>query len=69
MRKLVSASALIAMVAGSAMANGNSGAATGMAGVLSGTPGIGSIAPSVSGKDARGDSGWGNVAGVSRGKD
>lgn len=79
MTKISCAAFLIsALAAGAAFAdsdNSNSGAATNMAEVLSGTPGIGGAAPTVSGEEFRGDSGWGNngseiVAGdkVARGK-
>ena len=82
MRSLVSATAFVVIIAGSASAGSdksNSAAAKNMAETLSGTPGIGAAAPTVSGNNAidgnRSDSGWGNagsraVAGeqVSRGK-
>ena len=82
MRSVVTTTALLVLIAGSASAGshkGNSAAAKNMAETLSGTPGIGAAAKTVSGKNAidgnRSDSGWGNagsrvVAGeqVSRGK-
>lgn len=74
-RKISLAAFAFALSAGAALASSNAGAATNMASVLSADPGIGGAAPTVSGKDARSSSGWGNngselVAGekVSRGK-
>lgn len=62
--KLLAGTAFLGLaLAGPALAdssNSNRDAARNMADTLSGTPGIGAAAPSVSGRDERGNSGWGN---------
>ena len=64
MKTILASMAIAVLIAGPAMAQGNSGTARGMAGVLSSDPGIGGIAPSVSGNRAEpgpSNSGWGNA--------